>query len=83
MVFIGIYVKSRYKKDCKGNFVDWVVFLFLGLVVIFDKLQFSKKYKIWYEVVENKNKKKRFEFEVIGLCGLFVCLLFCIVLDIN
>ncbi|KAK4179925.1 hypothetical protein QBC36DRAFT_307742 [Triangularia setosa] len=59
----GTHAKSRHKKDRKGNTVDWAAPLPPGLVAIPDKPQLSKKYKTWYEAVENKNKKKRLEFE--------------------
>ncbi|KAK4644822.1 hypothetical protein QC761_308320 [Podospora bellae-mahoneyi] len=59
----GTQAKSRHKKDRKGNPVDWAAPLPPGLVAIPDKPQLSKKYKTWYEAVENKNKKKRLEFE--------------------
>ncbi|KAK4678510.1 hypothetical protein QC764_308320 [Podospora pseudoanserina] len=59
----GTHAKSRHKKDRKGNPVDWAAPLPPGLVAIPDKPQLSKKYKTWYEAVENKNKKKRLEFE--------------------
>ncbi|KAK0674638.1 hypothetical protein QBC41DRAFT_4068 [Cercophora samala] len=59
----GTHAKSRHKKDRKGNPVDWAAPLPPGLVAIPDKPQLSKKYKTWYEAVENKNKKKRLEFQ--------------------
>lgn len=79
----GTHAKSRHKKDRKGNSVDWAAPLPPGLVAIPDKPQLSKKYKTWYEAVENKNKKKRLEFEVTGSCGSLARSLSRIVLDTN
>ncbi|KAK4656099.1 hypothetical protein QC762_308320 [Podospora pseudocomata] len=79
----GTHAKSRHKKDRKGNPVDWAAPLPPGLVAIPDKPQLSKKYKTWYEAVENKNKKKRLEFEVTGSRGSLARSLSRIVLDTN
>ncbi|KAK0747578.1 hypothetical protein B0T21DRAFT_379595 [Apiosordaria backusii] len=59
----GTHAKTRHKRDRKGNIIDWTAPMPPGLVAIPDKPQLSKKYKTWYEAVENKNKKKRLEFE--------------------
>ncbi|KAK4202622.1 hypothetical protein QBC40DRAFT_41348 [Triangularia verruculosa] len=59
----GTHAKARHKRDRKGNAIDWAAPMPPGLVAIPDKPQLSKKYKTWYEAVENKDKKKRLEFE--------------------
>jgi hypothetical protein len=63
----GHHAKDRHKRDRKGNLVDWTAPLPPGLVARPERPQVSSKHKSWFEFVENKEKKKKLEFEVLDL----------------
>jgi hypothetical protein len=63
----GDHAKERHKRDRRGNVIDWTAPLPPGLVARPDKPQVSSKHKSWFEFIENKEKKKKLEFEVFGL----------------
>jgi len=60
----GNHAKDRHKRDRKGNIIDWTAPLPAGLVARPDKPKPSSKHKSYFEFIENKNKKKKLEFEV-------------------
>jgi len=62
----GNHAKERHKRDRKGNVIDWSAPLPPGLVARLEKPRVSSKHKSWFEFVENKEKKKKLEFEVLG-----------------
>ncbi|KAK0626066.1 hypothetical protein B0T14DRAFT_509080 [Immersiella caudata] len=59
----GSSAKDRHKRDRKGNVIDWTAPLPPGLNARLDKPKPSSKHKSWFEFVENKEKKKKLEFE--------------------
>ncbi|KAK4157462.1 hypothetical protein C8A00DRAFT_11679 [Chaetomidium leptoderma] len=59
----GDHAKERHKRDRKGNPIDWTAPLPPGLVARPAKPQVSSRHKSWFEFVENKDKKKKLEFE--------------------
>ncbi len=61
----GTHAKDRHKRDRKGNIIDWAAPLPPGLVAKPERPQTSSKHKSWFEFIENKEKKKKLEFEVI------------------
>jgi hypothetical protein len=63
----GDHAKERHKRDRKGNLIDWTAPLPPGLVARPEKPLVSTKHKSWFEFIENKEKKKKLEFEVFGL----------------
>ncbi|KAK4042269.1 hypothetical protein C8A01DRAFT_14047 [Parachaetomium inaequale] len=62
-VSTGDHAKERHKRDRKGNVIDWTAPLPPGLVARPEKPRVSSKHKSWFEFVENKDKKKKLEFE--------------------
>lgn len=65
----GLHAKDRHKRDRKGNIIDWTAPLPPGLVARQAMPQPSSKHKSWFELMENKGKKKKLEFQVIGRLG--------------
>jgi hypothetical protein len=67
----GGHAKERHKRDRdrKGNLIDWTAPLPPGLVARPDRPKISSKHKSWFEFIENKDKKKKLEFEVTGRRG--------------
>jgi hypothetical protein len=65
----GSSAKDRHKRDRKGNVIDWTAPLPPGLNARLDKPKPSSKHKSWFEFVENKEKKKKLEFEVMSSLG--------------
>lgn len=63
---VGGHAKERHKRDRKGNLIDWTAPLPAGLVARPDRPRVSSKHKSWLEFIENKDKKKKLEFEVTG-----------------
>ena len=61
----GDHAKVRHQRDRKGNIMDWTAPLPPGLVAKPDRPQCSSKHKSWFEFIENKDKKKKLEIEVI------------------
>ncbi|GAB1313289.1 hypothetical protein MFIFM68171_03499 [Madurella fahalii] len=59
----GGHAKERHKRDRKGNLIDWTAPLPAGLVARPDRPRVSSKHKSWFEFIENKDKKKKLEFE--------------------
>lgn len=60
---VGSSAKDRHKRDRKGNVIDWTAPLPPGLNARPEKPKLSSKHKSYLEWVENKNKKKKLEFE--------------------
>ena len=60
----GNHAKERHKRDRRGNLIDWDAPLPPGLVARPERPRVSSKHKSWFEFVENKEKKKKLEFEV-------------------
>ena len=65
----GLHAKDRHKRDRKGNIIDWAAPLPPGLVARPAMPQPSSKHKSWFELMENKGKKKKLEFKVIDRYG--------------
>jgi hypothetical protein len=65
VVASGNYAKERHKKDRKNKVIDRAAPLPCGLVAKPERPQFSSKHKTYFEFIENKNKKKKLEFEVM------------------
>jgi hypothetical protein len=61
---VGSSAKDRHRR--KGNVIDWTAPLPPGLNARPEKPKLSSKHKSYLEWVENKNKKKKLEFEVMG-----------------
>lgn len=61
----GSSAKDRHKRDRKGNVIDWTAPLPPGLNAKPDRPKPSSKHKSWFEFIENKDKKKKLEFEVM------------------
>ncbi|KAL2256743.1 hypothetical protein VTK26DRAFT_1189 [Humicola hyalothermophila] len=59
----GDHAKERHKRDRKGNLIDWTAPLPPGLVARPERPRISSKHKSWFEFIENKDKKKKLEFE--------------------
>ncbi|KAK3314969.1 hypothetical protein B0H66DRAFT_535865 [Apodospora peruviana] len=59
----GNHAKERHKKDRHGNLHNWAAPLPPGLKARPDRPQLSSKHKTWFEFIENKDKKKKLEFE--------------------
>ncbi|KAK4101462.1 hypothetical protein N658DRAFT_558946 [Parathielavia hyrcaniae] len=66
----GDHAKERHKRDRrgnlidrKGNVIDWTAPVPPGLVARPEKPRVSSKHKSWFEFIENKDKKKKLEFE--------------------
>ncbi|SPQ27640.1 d487d256-7fb5-4afb-b3ad-b0d068a0370c [Thermothielavioides terrestris] len=59
----GNHAKERHKRDRRGNLLDWSAPLPPGLVARPEKPRISSKHKSWFEFIENKDKKKKLEFE--------------------
>ncbi|KAK3304254.1 uncharacterized protein B0T15DRAFT_234100 [Chaetomium strumarium] len=59
----GDHAKERHKRDRRGNLIDWSAPLPPGLVARPEKPKISSKHKSWFEFIENKDKKKKLEFE--------------------
>ncbi|KAK1761327.1 hypothetical protein QBC47DRAFT_26117 [Echria macrotheca] len=59
----GSYAKERHKKDRKNKVIDRLAPPPPGLVARPERPQFSSKHKTYFEIMENKNKKKKLEFE--------------------
>ncbi|KAK3297686.1 uncharacterized protein B0H64DRAFT_129834 [Chaetomium fimeti] len=59
----GDHAKERHKRDRKGNLIDWTAPLPPGLVARPEQPRVSSKHKSWFEFIENKEKKKKLEFE--------------------
>lgn len=62
----GDHAKERHKKARRNNLLDWTAPPPPGLVARKDRPQLSSKHKSWFELIENKDKKKKLEFEVPG-----------------
>jgi hypothetical protein len=60
----GDHAKDRHKRDRKGVLHDWTAPVPPGLVAKPDRPRISSKHKTWFEFIENKDKKKKLEFEV-------------------
>lgn len=69
----GSHAKDRHKRDRKGNIIDWTAPLPPGLVAMPQKPQGGSKHKSWFELIENKDKKKKLEFKVTGTPRLTAC----------
>ncbi|KAK4236163.1 hypothetical protein C8A03DRAFT_17165 [Achaetomium macrosporum] len=59
----GDHAKERHKRDRRGNLMDWSAPLPPGLVARPERPKISSKHKSWFEFIENKDKKKKLEFE--------------------
>ncbi|KAK4122649.1 hypothetical protein N657DRAFT_574960 [Parathielavia appendiculata] len=66
----GDHAKKRHKRDRRGNLIDhrgnvidWTAPVPPGLVARPEKPRISSKHKSWFEFIENKDKKKKLEFE--------------------
>ncbi|KAK4162273.1 hypothetical protein QBC43DRAFT_80821 [Cladorrhinum sp. PSN259] len=57
--------KERHKKGRKSNGKDWKAPLPMGLVARPDRPRVSSKHKSWFEFVENKDKKKKLEIQIV------------------
>ncbi|KAK3989834.1 hypothetical protein QBC44DRAFT_308170 [Cladorrhinum sp. PSN332] len=58
--------KERHKKGVRrGNDLDWKAPLPPGLVARPDMPRVSSKHKSWFEFVENKDKKKKLEIQIM------------------
>jgi hypothetical protein len=65
----GDHAKERHRRDrrvTRVNPIDWSAPLPPGLVARPEKPKISSKHKSWFEFIENKDKKKKLEFEVTG-----------------
>jgi hypothetical protein len=61
----GDHAKERHKRDRRGNLWDWHAPLPPGLVARPERPRISSGHKSWFEFIENKDKKKKLEFEVL------------------
>jgi hypothetical protein len=68
----GETAKERHKRDRRGNVMDWDAPLPPGLVARPEKPRISSGHKSWFEFIENKDKKKKLEFEVLSDLRRFV-----------
>ncbi|KAK3905352.1 hypothetical protein C8A05DRAFT_12801 [Staphylotrichum tortipilum] len=59
----GDHAKERHKRDRRGNFMDWSAPLPPGLVAKPERPRINSGHQSWFEFVENKDKKKKLEFE--------------------
>ncbi|KAK1832667.1 hypothetical protein QBC39DRAFT_255887 [Podospora conica] len=59
----GLHAKDRHRRDRRGNIIDWTAPLPPGLVARPAMPQPSSKHKSWFELMENKGKKKKLEFQ--------------------
>lgn len=62
----GDTAKERHKRDRRGNVMDWDAPLPPGLVARPEQPRISSGHKSWFEFIENKDKKKKLEFEVLS-----------------
>jgi len=67
----GDHAKQRHKRDRKGNPVDWRAPLPPGINALPEKPSIKLKHTTYYEVVDNKDKKKKLEMEVTRIRSIY------------
>lgn len=67
----GSHAKERHKRDRRGGrYLDPSAPVPPDLVVRRERPQISSKHKSWFEFIENKDKKKKLEIEVLSRVSL-------------
>jgi hypothetical protein len=61
----GSHAKDRHKRDRNGIYHDWSGPMPSGLVAKPETVQPKSKHQSYFELVENKDKKKKLEFQVV------------------